>query len=181
MLHFDNVCKVFHCFQESYGNVVHVVKSNPWRRHGVQFWQKNRHTSGNREFQEMCCFGFSDVCNVSNHFWAPGRGQRASFYDVCEGFKDFLWFWGARVHFVKTFSPSGSFKFSVMPRLLRWRFWKSGPWREPPMPCSLSMCSGDSIFIAFAPESYNFIGSLILCLKTIVKILNYYGRYSASD
>ena len=33
---------------------------------------------------------------------------------------------------LNTAMPSGSLRLSVMPRLLRCRFWKSGPWRGPP-------------------------------------------------
>src|SRR6476620_2240760 len=32
----------------------------------------------------------------------------------------------------KVAAPSGDLRSSVMPRLLRCRFWKSGPWRAPP-------------------------------------------------
>src|SRR4029077_2679153 len=37
-----------------------------------------------------------------------------------------------------------------MERLLRWRFWKSGPWRGPP---SASPSPGISILITCAPQS----------------------------
>src|SRR3981189_968768 len=52
-----------------------------------------------------------------------------------------------------TASPSGAFRFSVMLRLLRCRFWKSEPSRGPPGGSPLSSCGGDSILVALAPQS----------------------------
>src|SRR4051812_15796864 len=55
--------------------------------------------------------------------------------------------------FFKTATPSGDFRFSVIERLLRCRFWKSEPSRGPPMPSPSAMCSGISILMQFAPQS----------------------------
>src|SRR5688572_24510649 len=49
-------------------------------------------------------------------------------------------------------APSGSRRLSVIARLLRCRFWKSGPWRLPPIP-SPERPPGISILIARAPQS----------------------------
>src|SRR5271154_5635956 len=48
-------------------------------------------------------------------------------------------------------SPSGLFRFSVMLRLLRWRFWKSPPSRGPPIGSSTP--GGVSILMTLAPQS----------------------------
>src|SRR6266511_462896 len=53
---------------------------------------------------------------------------------------------------LKTATPSGSRRFSVRACLLRCRFWKSNPWRLPPMP-SPARPPGISILIARAPQS----------------------------
>src|SRR5258707_13598673 len=53
---------------------------------------------------------------------------------------------------MKIATPSLSFRLSVIERLLRCRFWKSGPWRGPPM-VSLSTLGGVSILITSAPKS----------------------------
>src|SRR5262245_12374001 len=53
---------------------------------------------------------------------------------------------------MKIATPSGSFKLSVSERLLRCRFWKSGPSRGPPM-VSRSRLGGVSILITSAPKS----------------------------
>src|SRR6266853_5198955 len=52
---------------------------------------------------------------------------------------------------MKIATPSLSFRLRVIERLLRCRFWKSGPSRGPPM--GASMPGGDSIFITSAPKS----------------------------
>src|SRR3954470_16457168 len=52
-----------------------------------------------------------------------------------------------------TATPSGDFRFSVIERLLRCRFWKSEPSRGPPIPSPSLMCSGISILMQFAPQS----------------------------
>src|SRR5271166_1377894 len=49
-------------------------------------------------------------------------------------------------------SPSGAFRFSVRLRLLRCRFWKSGPSRAPPSPSSTP---GLSTLMTSAPQSAN--------------------------
>src|SRR5258708_3044520 len=54
--------------------------------------------------------------------------------------------------FMKIATPSLSFRLSVIERLLRCRFWKSGPWRGPPI-VSLSTLGGVSILITSAPKS----------------------------
>src|SRR5229473_71949 len=46
--------------------------------------------------------------------------------------------------------PSGAFRSSVRLRLLRWRFWKSKPWREP---TSVAASSGASTLSTSAPQS----------------------------
>src|SRR5258707_9561302 len=53
---------------------------------------------------------------------------------------------------MKIATPSLSLRFSVTERLLRCRFWKSGPWRVPPM-VSASRLGGVSIFTTSAPKS----------------------------
>src|SRR5260221_4089618 len=53
---------------------------------------------------------------------------------------------------MKIATPSLSFRLSVIERLLRCRFWKSGPWRGPPI-VSLSRLGGVSILITSAPKS----------------------------
>src|SRR5438876_2749302 len=58
----------------------------------------------------------------------------------------------SRASFLKMATPSGSRRLSVIPRLLRCRFWKSKPWRLPPMPSPLRP-PGISILIAWAPQS----------------------------
>src|SRR3954469_4561930 len=55
--------------------------------------------------------------------------------------------------FLSTATPSGDFRFSVIERLLRCRFWKSEPSRGPPIPSPSLMCSGISILMQFAPQS----------------------------
>src|ERR1700733_10418637 len=52
---------------------------------------------------------------------------------------------------LKAASPSGDFRLSVMLRLLRCRFWKSGPSRGPPI--GSSMPGGVSILMTLAPQS----------------------------
>src|SRR5487761_226061 len=47
-------------------------------------------------------------------------------------------------------TPSGFLRSCVMPRLLRWMFWKSGPSRSPPRPESPLV---SSILITSAPQS----------------------------
>src|SRR2546430_1149636 len=58
----------------------------------------------------------------------------------------------SRASFLKMATPSGSRRLSVIPRLLRCRFWKSKPWRLPPMPSPVRP-PGISILIARAPQS----------------------------
>src|SRR6266404_3042595 len=58
----------------------------------------------------------------------------------------------SRASSLKILTPSGSWRLSVMPRLLRCRFWKSKPWRAPPMPSPVRP-PGISILMAFAPQS----------------------------
>src|SRR5262245_13734484 len=53
----------------------------------------------------------------------------------------------------KVSSPAFSFKFSVMLRLLRCRFWKSGPSRGPPGASPGSAVGGISILMTLAPQS----------------------------
>src|SRR5216683_2949277 len=53
----------------------------------------------------------------------------------------------------KTATPSGDLRSNVIPRLLRCRFWKSGPWRGPPAGSPTSKYSGTSTLITFAPQS----------------------------
>src|SRR5258708_27907631 len=53
---------------------------------------------------------------------------------------------------MKMATPSLSFKLRVIERLLRCRFWKSGPWRGPPI-VSLPTLGGVSILITSAPKS----------------------------
>src|SRR5438477_2396186 len=53
---------------------------------------------------------------------------------------------------MKIVTPSLSFRLRVIERLLRCRFWKSGPWRGPPI-VSLSMLGGVSILMTSAPKS----------------------------
>src|SRR6266853_1591321 len=53
---------------------------------------------------------------------------------------------------MKIATPSLSFRLRVIERLLRCRFWKSGPWRGPPI-VSLSMLVGVSILMTSAPKS----------------------------
>src|SRR5690242_20822806 len=53
---------------------------------------------------------------------------------------------------MKIATPSLSLRLSVIERLLRCRFWKSGPSRGPPM-VSRSRLGGDSILITSAPKS----------------------------
>ena len=55
----------------------------------------------------------------------------------------------------KAASPCGAFRLSVMPRLLRCRFWKSEPWRGPPSASPASGSGGCSILMTFAPQSAN--------------------------
>src|SRR5689334_1508500 len=50
-------------------------------------------------------------------------------------------------------APAGDFKSRVMARLLRCRFWKSGPWRGPPAGSGGSRCSGSSTLMTLAPQS----------------------------
>src|SRR5277367_1889020 len=52
---------------------------------------------------------------------------------------------------LKISTPFGVLRLSVMLRLLRCRFWKSGPWRGPPMSCSIP--AGSSILMTSAPQS----------------------------
>src|SRR6266704_2585205 len=52
---------------------------------------------------------------------------------------------------MKIATPSLSFRLRVIERLLRCRFWKSGPSRGPPMGASIP--GGDSILITSAPKS----------------------------
>src|SRR5579872_4361464 len=54
---------------------------------------------------------------------------------------------------LKAASPCGDFRSSVMPRLLRWRFWKSEPSRGPPGPSPSDRCGGVSILMILAPQS----------------------------
>src|ERR1051326_8399585 len=54
--------------------------------------------------------------------------------------------------FLSTATPSGDFRFSVMLRLLRCRFWKSEPSRGPPGPSPASICGGISILMTLAPQ-----------------------------
>ena len=56
---------------------------------------------------------------------------------------------GARRH------RPADFRSSVMPRLLRCRFWKSGPCRGPPSASPASECSGSSTLMTLAPQSAN--------------------------
>src|SRR5438105_10185881 len=56
----------------------------------------------------------------------------------------------------KTSTPSGDFRSSVRLRLLRCRFWKSGPWRGPPAGSPSSLCPGSSILMTLAPQSANW-------------------------
>src|SRR6266567_6726554 len=58
----------------------------------------------------------------------------------------------SRASFLKMATPSGARRLSVIPRLLRCRFWKSKPWRLPPMPSPVRP-PGISILIARAPQS----------------------------
>src|SRR5207245_1416653 len=58
----------------------------------------------------------------------------------------------SRASFLKIATPSGSLRLSVTLRLLRWRFWKSKPWRLPPMPSPVRP-PGISILMAWAPQS----------------------------
>src|SRR3989454_1955595 len=58
----------------------------------------------------------------------------------------------SRASRLKIATPSGSRRFSVRACLLRCRFWKSNPWRLPPMP-SPARPPGISILIARAPQS----------------------------
>src|SRR5882672_10540669 len=53
---------------------------------------------------------------------------------------------------MKIATPSLSLRLSVSERLLRCRFWKSGPWRGPPM-VSCSRLGGVSILMTSAPKS----------------------------
>src|SRR5579872_2898478 len=55
--------------------------------------------------------------------------------------------------FLSTATPSGDFRFSVMLRLLRCRFWKSELSRGPPGPSPISICGGISILMTLAPQS----------------------------
>ena len=50
-------------------------------------------------------------------------------------------------------APCGDLRSSVMLRLLRCRFWKSGPWRGPPGPSPFSRRGGVSILMTLAPQS----------------------------
>src|SRR5581483_1472016 len=59
--------------------------------------------------------------------------------------------WAARRR--RTATPSADFKSSVRLRLLRCRFWKSGPCRGPPIASPLSRCSGSSTLMTLAPQS----------------------------
>src|SRR5436189_271461 len=58
----------------------------------------------------------------------------------------------SRASFLKMATPSGSRRLSVIPRLLRCRFWKSKPWRLPRMPSPVRP-PGISLFIARAAQS----------------------------
>src|SRR5262245_43633832 len=58
----------------------------------------------------------------------------------------------SRASVLKIATPSGSRRLSVMLRLFRCRFWKSKPWRLPPMP-SPERPPGISILMACAPQS----------------------------
>src|SRR3984885_5165672 len=53
---------------------------------------------------------------------------------------------------LKTSMPSGFFRFSVIARLLRCKFWKSEPWRGPPS-CSPPSSRSASILMTLAPQS----------------------------
>src|SRR5215467_9488150 len=53
----------------------------------------------------------------------------------------------------KVAAPAGDLRSSVMLRLLRCRFWKSGPWRAPPRPSPASKRSGSSTLMTLAPQS----------------------------
>src|SRR5207247_10801525 len=53
---------------------------------------------------------------------------------------------------MKIATPSFAFRLRVIERLLRCRFWKSGPSRGPPI-VSFSMLGGVSILITSAPKS----------------------------
>src|SRR4051794_9892193 len=56
--------------------------------------------------------------------------------------------------FMKIAWPSGLLRLSVSDCLLRWRFWKSNPWRAPPIASVLLPGSaGCSILITSAPQS----------------------------
>src|SRR5437867_9685716 len=58
----------------------------------------------------------------------------------------------SRTSRLKMATPSGARRFRVRAFLLRCRFWKSNPWRLPPMP-SPARPPGISILIARAPQS----------------------------
>src|SRR6516162_4920053 len=49
--------------------------------------------------------------------------------------------------------PASDLRLSVMLRLLRWRFWKSGPSRGPPSGSPLFNLAGGSTLMTFAPQS----------------------------
>src|SRR3954447_1437628 len=54
---------------------------------------------------------------------------------------------------LNTSRPLGSFRFSVMARLLRCKFWKSEPWRGPPSCSPPASSSSASILMTLAPQS----------------------------
>src|SRR6516165_6246193 len=54
---------------------------------------------------------------------------------------------------LKAASASGCLRLSVMLRLLRWRFWKSGPSRGPPSGSAPPGSVGSSILMTLAPQS----------------------------
>src|ERR1700679_285136 len=56
---------------------------------------------------------------------------------------------------MKTALPSGSLRLSVIDRLLRCRFWKSGPWRGVIISDSPA-ATGISILIQLAPQSAKY-------------------------
>src|ERR1700730_15304432 len=55
--------------------------------------------------------------------------------------------------FLKAATPSGDFRLSVMLRLLRCKFMKSGPSRGPPSGSPVSSLAGISILMTLAPQS----------------------------
>src|SRR5215470_12462340 len=66
-------------------------------------------------------------------------------------------------------SPSFDFRFKVMLRLLRCRFWKSGPSRGPPGASPVTSAGGCSILITFAPQSASWrtqVGPDLTCVRS---------------